>query len=97
MDSIAKEKWSVATGQKRDSLARRFRDEIGFFSPEVCLFQFVQNIKDEYAKGVAFDEDSYVKGFAFGEDSLKVMDTYYNYGPKLIFNIYRNQKKWKIA
>ena len=86
LDSIAKEKWSVATGQKRDSLARRFRDEIGFFSPEVCLFQFVQNIKDEYNP---------VTGFAFGEDSLKVINPYSS--PKPIFNIYRNQKKWKIA
>ena len=86
LDSIAKEKWSVATGQKRDSLARRFRDEIGFFSPEVCLFQFVQNIKDQYYP---------VMGFAFGEDSLKVINPYSS--PKPIFNIYRNQKKWKIA
>ena len=86
LDSIAKEKWSVATGQKRDSLARRFRDEIGFFSPEVCLFQFVQNIKDQYYP---------VMGFAFGEDSLKVINPYSS--PKLRFNIYRNQKKWKIA
>lgn len=69
LDSIAKEKWSVATGQKRDSLARRFRDEIGFFSPEVCLFQFVQNSKDKYKP---------VTAFAFGEDSLKVMDAYYS-------------------
>lgn len=86
LDSIAKEKWSVATGQKRDSLARSFRDEIGFFSPEVCLFQFVQNIKDQYYP---------VMGFAFGEDSLKVINPYSS--PKPIFNIYRNQKKWKIA
>lgn len=86
LDSIAKEKWSVATGQKRDSLARRFRDEIGFFSPEVCLFQFVQNSKDEY---------DYATGFAFGEDSLKVMDTRYH-GPKLRFSIYRNQKNGKL-
>lgn len=86
LDSIAKEKWSVATGRERDSLARRFRDEIGFFSPEVCLFQFVQNIKDQYYP---------VMGFAFGEDSLKVINPYSS--PKPIFNIYRNQKKWKIA
>lgn len=85
LDSIAKEKWSVATGQKRDSLARRFRDEIGFFSPEVCLFQFVQNIKDEYNP---------VTGFAFGEDSLKVINPYSS--PKPIFNIYRNQKNGKL-
>lgn len=80
LDSIAKEKWSVATGQKRDSLAREFRDEIGFLSPEVCLFQF---------------EQKSARGFAFGKDSLKVMDTRYH-GPKLRFSIYRNQKNGKL-
>ncbi len=82
LDSIAKEKWSVATGQKRDSLAREFRDEIGVFLPEVCLFQFVQYSKNDFP----------VEVIAFGEDTLKVIGKY----TTAQINICRNFKNGKL-